>query len=118
MSDRVWVQQISASQLKPNPELQGRWRRWLAPSLESRAMIFGMGQLQPGEVAGWHVHPEPELFFVLEGEGEARWREGEEEKRQALRPGVAFFKVGGISHQMVNLGDTPLTGLFFKVGEV
>lgn len=81
-------------------------------------MIFGMGELQPGEVAGWHEHPEPELFYVLEGDVEVRWREQESERRAELKPGMAFFKVGGVPHQMVNSSNSPMRGLFFKVGKV
>jgi quercetin dioxygenase-like cupin family protein len=115
MSNTVWVQKVSSDELEPVPGLEGTWHRWLNPSTENRAMVFGMGQLLPNEVAGWHEHPEPEIFFVLEGQGEARWKEGGREQRAALLPGVAFFKVGGISHQMVNLGTVPLKGVFFKV---
>lgn len=81
-------------------------------------MIFAMGQLQPSEVFGWDEHPEPEIFFVLEGRGEARWRDGGAEHHAELRPGIAFYKVGGVPHQLINLGDTPLTGVGFKVSSV
>jgi quercetin dioxygenase-like cupin family protein len=115
MSDTIWVKKISPDELAPVSGLQGTWHRWVDPSAENRAMVFGMGQLMPNEVAGWHEHPEPEIFFVIEGHGEARWKEGGREERAVLSPGVAFFKVGGIPHQMVNLGTEPLRGIFFKV---
>lgn len=115
MSDTVWVQVISPETLAPLEGLQGRWKRFVTPTRENRGMIFAMGQLQPGEVAGWHAHPEPEIFFVLEGRGEARWREGEVEQRAELKPGIAFYKIGNVPHQMVNLGDTPFTGIALKV---
>lgn len=78
-------------------------------------MIFGMGELQIGEASPYHKHEEPEIFFVLSGFGKARWQEGNGEKEKELRPGLAFFSPSGMSHQIINLGDTPLTGLFFKV---
>ncbi len=118
MSDTVWVKELIPGALMPIAELQGRWHRWVTPTRENRGMIFVMGQLQPGEVAGWHEHPEPEVFFVLEGYGEARWREGEREQRAALYPGVAFYKIGGVPHQMVNQGNVPLIGIAFKVAEI
>ena len=114
-SNVAWVKTVSPQDLGPLAGLQGKWGRYLKPSTDSRGMIFGLGQLEKGEVAGWHDHPEPELFFVLEGRGEARWNEGGQEHRADLLPGVAFYKNGGIPHQMVNLGDTPLRGVFFKV---
>jgi quercetin dioxygenase-like cupin family protein len=89
----------------------------VAPAAGNAGMIFGMGQLQPGEVAGPHAHAEPEVFFVLEGRGEARWQEDGETRTAELRPGVAFYKVGGVRHQMANLGDGPLTGIYCKVAQ-
>jgi mannose-6-phosphate isomerase-like protein (cupin superfamily) len=116
--DRVWVKEISSDALAPIANFQGRWHRWVTPTAENRGMIFAMGQLQPSEVFGWDEHPEPEIFFVLEGRGEARWRDGGAEHHAELRPGIAFYKVGGVPHQLINLGDTPLTGVGFKVSSV
>jgi len=115
MSDSVWVKTVSIDELKPVAGLQGTWRRYVDAAQANGGMIFGMGALQPGEVAGWHEHPEPEVFFVLTGQGEARWREGDTEQCADLLPGVAFYKVGNIPHQMVNTGDSPLTGVYFKL---
>src|SRR5262245_54938732 len=114
-SETAWVKTIDPRDLKPLAGLEGGCDRYLKPSPESRGMIFGLGELKKGEVAGWHEHPEPELFFVLEGRGEARWREGTTEHHAELKPGVAFYKHGNIPHQMLNLGDAPLRGVFFKV---
>jgi quercetin dioxygenase-like cupin family protein len=116
-ADTVWAKVITPDTLAPVAGLEGRWKRWVAPTPANLGMIFGMGELAPGEVAGWHEHPEPEIFLVLEGHGEALWRDGEAEQRAELRPGVAFFKVGHVPHQMRNLGASPLRGVFFKVGE-
>ncbi len=116
-SDDVWAKAVTPETLAPVAGLEGRWRRWVNPTPDNRGMIFGMGELAPGEVAGWHDHPEPEVFFVVEGYGEAIWRDGGVEQRAELRPGVAFFKIGHIAHQMRNLGTVPLRGVFFKVGE-
>jgi quercetin dioxygenase-like cupin family protein len=118
MAETAWAKSITPETLAPVAGLQGRWKRWVAPARANRGMIFGMGELAPGEVAGWHEHPEPEIFLVLEGVGEAVWREAGVEHRAELRPGVAFLKVGNVPHQMRNLGAGPLRGVFFKVGEV
>jgi quercetin dioxygenase-like cupin family protein len=114
-SGPVWAQHVSSDDLRAVTGLQGRWVRYVAPSAENSGMVFGMGQLDPGEVAGPHAHPEPEIFLVLEGYGEAHWEEGGQAHVAELRPGVAFYKIGGVPHRMVNLGDGPLTGVFFKV---
>ena len=115
MAEAVWVKAITPDILRPVAGLQGRWGRYVTPSLENSGMVFGLGELQPGEVAGWHEHPDPEIFFVLEGSGEALWRQDGLEHRAPLRPGTAFFKVGGIPHQMRNLGSSPLRGVYFKI---
>ena len=118
MTDTVWVKQIDRGALGPAKGLQGRWGRWVNPSQENRGLIFGMGELQPGEVAGWHEHPEPELFFVLEGQGQGRWQVDGQEHTADLLPGTAFYKIGGIPHQMINTGDQPFVGVFVKLGAV
>lgn len=118
MRERVWVKTLDRGELEKIEWLEGRWKRWLAPTKESGGMIFGMGELEPGQVAAWHEHPEPEIFFVLEGQGEALWKEEGQERRAELKSGCAFFKVGGVPHQMMNTGTSPLTGIFFKVGSV
>ena len=115
MSESVWVKPISIDDLTPVTGLQGIWHRYVDAQPGNDGMIFGMGAMMPGEAAGWHIHPEPEIFFVLTGQGEARWRDGDEECHAELRPGVAFYKVGNVAHQMINTGDSPLTGVYFKL---
>lgn len=111
-----WVRELRPEDLMSVPGLQGRWRRYLDAPEGSLAMVFGMGELGPAEVAGWHEHPEPELFFVLEGESIARWRESDgSEHSLPLRAGSAFYKRGGTPHQMVNTGGRPFRGVFFKL---
>jgi quercetin dioxygenase-like cupin family protein len=116
--DDVWVKHITQEGLSPIKGIRGRWRRWITPTGENRGMIVAVGRLEPGEAMGWHAHAEPEVFYVLEGNGQARWKEGAVEGNAELVPGVAFYKVGGVSHQMVNTGKTPLVGLAFKVADV
>ncbi len=115
MSESVWVKSVSIDDLMPVPQLQGIWHRYVDAQPTNSGMIFGMGAIMPGEAAGWHSHPEAEIFFVLTGEGEARWREDDEDYHAELRPGAAFYKVGNVAHQMVNTGDSPLTGVYFKL---
>ena len=116
--DNVWVKHITQERLAPIEGIRGRWRRWITPTGENWGMIVAVGLLEPGEAMGWHAHPEPEVFYVLEGNGQAQWKEGAVEHTVDIGPGMAFFKVGGVSHQMINRGMTPLVGLAFKVGKV
>jgi quercetin dioxygenase-like cupin family protein len=74
MADKVWVNEIKVDLLEPLEGFQGLWKRFVLPSPENLGMIFLMGKINPGEVAGWHAHPDPEIFFVLQGKGEARWK--------------------------------------------
>ena len=118
MADTVWVKTISTEGLAPSPKFGGLWRRWITPSRANGGLIVALGELRPGEDMGWHAHPEAEVFYVLEGIAEARWKEGDEEHLAELRPGMAFYKIGGIPHQMNNIGPSPFRGLGIKVGVV
>ena len=118
MSENVWVKQISSKDLEARAGLGGRWRRFISPDKANAGLIVAMGELQAGEEMGWHTHPEPEAFFVIEGHGEAQWREGNEEHTAEMNAGTAFFKIGGIPHNMINRGSVPLRGLGIKVGSV
>ena len=97
------------------PGLQGKWKRFLDASEASGGMVVGMGQLEVGEVAGWHEHPEPEMFFALEGRALAKWRDDEGEHEQEFESGQAFFKPGNVPHQMVNLTDGAFRGIFMEL---
>ncbi len=115
MSEIVWVKMLDESLLHSIDGIKGEYHRFITPTKENGGLIGALGRLQPGDDTGYHQHPESEVFFVLSGNGEARWMEGEKEKTAVLKPGVAFYKVGGIHHQMINTGDTPLLGFVAKV---
>jgi quercetin dioxygenase-like cupin family protein len=115
MADTVWVKTITTEGLAPFPKFGGLWRRWITPDADNRGLILALGELRPGEDMGWHAHPEAEVFYVLEGVGEARWKVGDVVHKTELRPGSAFYKTGGIPHQMNNSGSTPFRGLGIKV---
>ena len=121
MDETIWVKELEWTELLDGKHaavagLQGRWRRWVSPSESNGNMVFGLGELGPGEPADWHEHPEAEVFFVLAGRGEAKWRVDGVQHQAPLREGVAFYKIGGIPHQMVCVGDEPLRGVYFKAG--
>lgn len=111
----IWVKDFDPAELRAVPGLQGRWKRFLDASAESEGLIVGMGELGAGEAAGWHEHPEPEMFFVLEGEAIARWRDVDGEHEAELKAGQAFFKPGNVPHQMVNRLDATFLGVFIKL---
>ena len=112
----AWVGDLPESELREIEWLGGWWKRWITPTEANRGMILGTGRLDPGQVADWHEHEEPEVFFVLEGEGEAHWQVAGQTLSAPLQPGVAFYKIGGIPHRMHPTGDRPLKGVVFKIG--
>jgi mannose-6-phosphate isomerase-like protein (cupin superfamily) len=77
-------------------------------------MIFGMSSLAPGEETV-HAHDEEELFYVLNGKGEAIWEVYGVTFRAELIPGVVFYKLSDIYHTMRNTGVEPLVGIAFKI---
>jgi quercetin dioxygenase-like cupin family protein len=112
---RAWVRRWDPTELHPVSGIAGVWKRFIDASRENGGLIAGLGRLAPGEDMGYHAHSESEVFFILEGEGEARWKIGEKEYMAALKPGVAFYKLGGVQHSMVNTGATDLVGFVAKV---
>ncbi len=115
MSHQAWARELKIEDLAPSSKFKGLWRRYVEPSGGSRGLIFAMGMLQPGEDAGWHAHPEEEVFFVVSGRGRALWREGDLLLEADLHPGMAFYKQGGVPHQLECIGSEPLVGVACKV---
>ena len=112
----AWVKSIDGVTLKESPLLKGQWARMLDMSAPGvRGMIFIVGRIEPGLATGWHEHPEDEIFFVFKGRGVVRWRIGDEQYESPVEPGSAFFKRGGIAHEMEAFGDEPLTGVGIMV---
>ena len=115
---KAWAKRLAASELNELDWVQGLWKRWIEPTKENRGMVFAMGMLLEGQTADWHQHVEQEVLFDLEGEGEARWKAGEKIPSAELKPGVAFYKVGGVPHLMRQSGKRPLRGVVFKIAPV
>jgi mannose-6-phosphate isomerase-like protein (cupin superfamily) len=110
-----WVRTLDPAEMAPVAGILGRWKRHVAPGgPEARGMVFGMGELGPGE-AITHAHPEEEVFFVLSGEGEAEWEIDGVTHRAALTPGAAFFKTAHVPHTLRCTGAVPMRGLYCKV---
>ena len=116
MSDtmEVWVKKFQENDLEHVPGINGKFKRYANPSKPGQRLIAALGKLEPGEDMGWHSHPEEEIFFVLSGNGLARWKHGDRIYEARLYPGVGFYKEGNIPHQMINTGDEPLLGFAAK----
>jgi quercetin dioxygenase-like cupin family protein len=114
-SEQAWVRFWDRSELHPISGIAGTWNRFVDASPENGGLVAGLGRLAPGEAMGYHAHPESEVFYILEGEGKACWKIADEEYEAALTPGVAFYKVGGIPHTMINTGSKDLVGFVAKV---
>lgn len=115
MSESVWVRPLHQVALSSQPGINGSFGRLIQPSAANGGLVMGKGVLPPGCDMGWHAHPEPEVFLVLEGEGEASWEEGGERHTAKIGPGCAFYKLGGIPHRMANTGSRDLIGVFVKI---
>jgi quercetin dioxygenase-like cupin family protein len=76
-----------------------------------QARNFSMGyvtlEANGGQVP-WHNQEQEEVYFIIEGTGEACL--GEE--RRILISGQALYIPCGIFHQLTNIGDTPLRMIY------
>jgi len=115
MEPIVWVKEYKDDELSPAPGIAGRFKRYVDSSDTGQRLIHGLGRLEPGEDMGWHSHPEEEAFFVISGRGVVRWEVNGEIHEAEVGPYCAFYKVGGVPHQMVNTGSEPLIGVVAKV---
>jgi mannose-6-phosphate isomerase-like protein (cupin superfamily) len=76
-----------------------------ASPIQARNFCIGFVTLEPdGGQVPWHNQEQEEVYFILEGEGEACL--GDE--RQTLHPGQAMYIPPGVFHQLTNVGATPL----------
>ncbi len=53
----------------------------------------------------WHVNDGEEVFAVLDGRVEMRWREDGEERSQVLEPGDIFHATAGTEHVAHPIGE-------------
>jgi quercetin dioxygenase-like cupin family protein len=97
----VWVKPFREEELGPVKGIKGRFKRYVNPK-------------KPGQRLGWHSHPEEEVFIAISGKGLVRWKVDEQLFEAELPPRCAFYKEGGIPHQMLNPGDEPFVGIFAK----
>ncbi|MCB6177303.1 cupin domain-containing protein [Rhodobacter sp. Har01] len=65
-----------------------------APATETAGLVCGLAIMSEGDSFALHSHPEAEVYFGLEGEGEVLV----DGVPQRLAPGVALFIPGGAVH--------------------
>lgn len=74
-----------------------------APKTDSDGIVCGVAMLEEGDTFLLHSHPEPEVYFGLEGAGEILI----DGKPYNLSPGIALYIPGGAVHG-VPLAKGPL----------
>jgi mannose-6-phosphate isomerase-like protein (cupin superfamily) len=80
-----------------------------ASPIQAKNFSVGFVTLEPdGGQVPWHNQEQEEVYFILEGEGEACL--GEE--RQTLHAGQAMYIPPGVFHQLTNVGATPLKMIY------
>jgi quercetin dioxygenase-like cupin family protein len=110
----VWVKPFREEELGPVKGIKGKFKRFINPKKPGQRLVAGLGILAPGEDMGWHSHPEEEVFIAISGRGLVRWKVDGQLFEADLPPLCAFYKEGGIPHQMLNPGDEPFVGIFAK----
>ena len=65
-----------------------------APATPTDSLVCGVALMAPGETFALHSHPQAEVYFGLEGEGEVMI----DGAAHRLAPGVALFIPGGALH--------------------
>lgn len=74
-----------------------------APQTPTEGLVCGVAEMSAGDSFALHSHPQPEVYFGLEGEGEVLV----DGLPHRLAPGVALFIPGGAVHG-VPLARAPL----------
>ena len=65
-----------------------------APVTDTAAVVCGVAMMAAGDSFALHSHPQPEVYFGLEGEGEVLI----DGAAHRLAPGVALYIPGGAVH--------------------
>lgn len=72
-----------------------RWKTLISGDVTaSDTLVCGIAIMQPGDTFALHSHPEPELYFGIEGEVDVQI----DGQNHRLKPGVALFIPGGAVH--------------------
>ena len=85
------------------------WRTLLsADRTPSDSLTLGIAAMQPGDVLREHRHEQPELYFVVSGEGQVTV-DGE---ARHVRAGTAIFLPGNSRHGIANTGSVELRYIY------
>lgn len=64
------------------------------PGTDTKALVFGVAMMDKGDTFVLHSHPDPEVYFGLEGTGDVLI----DGVPHPLAPGVALYIPGGAVH--------------------
>lgn len=81
----------------------------VTPSETGHEVSLFKGTLPPGVVIPLHRHPEPEVFYVLEGSLEVYRESGQSQGSSATQPGGVRAIPGKVKHALRNTSSTPTT---------
>lgn len=96
----------------------GRVRFLASPADTSSEQSFLRGTLPPGVVVPLHKHDDPETFYLLEGEMQLYYDDGNESGWKAVRAGDLAVIPGGVKHAWWNRGDTSCEALIVTGADV
>jgi quercetin dioxygenase-like cupin family protein len=81
---------------------------------EGKAEMTGVViEMAPGAETGWHLHPVPSVGYVLEGELEVHFKNGD---IKHLATGESAAEAVNVYHNGRNVGDVPVKLVIFYVG--
>lgn len=102
--------------IKATPIMKTR-QTWVGQDIvypEGEAEMSGVViEMAPGGETGWHQHPVPSVGYVMEGELEVHFKNGDKKHLQA---GEAAAEAVNVMHNGVNVGDVPVKLVIFYVG--
>ena len=81
----------------------------VAPEQSSGKISLYRGTLPPGVVIPLHSHPEPEVFYVLEGNLEVYQESGAQQGWSIARAGNVVAIPADIKHALRNTSSSPVT---------
>ncbi|MCX2978306.1 cupin domain-containing protein [Candidatus Marimicrobium litorale] len=102
--------------IKATPVLKTQ-RTWIGQDIvypEGQAEMSGVViEMAPGGETGWHKHPVPSVGYVIEGQLEVHFKNGDVKK---LNAGEAAAEAVDVWHNGVNVGEGPVKLVVFYVG--
>ena len=102
--------------IKATPLLKAQ-RTWVGQDIvypEGQAEMSGVVvEMAPGGETGWHKHPVPSVGYVIEGQLEVHFKNGDVKK---LNAGEAAAEAVDVWHNGVNVGEGSVKLVVFYVG--